>query len=116
MSDGLKQAVQRKGSFLQTMRAVAWSFFGVRKSRDYEQDVAQLNPVHVIIAGLVAAGVFIALLLLLIRWATDVVEELLAEVGRRRDELAAIGMVLAAMVVQFAMLLVNWIIASGVAK
>jgi hypothetical protein len=31
MSDGLKDAVQRKGSFLQTMRAVAWSFFGVRK-------------------------------------------------------------------------------------
>ena len=24
MSDGLKQAVQRRGSFIQTMRAVAW--------------------------------------------------------------------------------------------
>ncbi len=68
MSDGLKQAVQRKGSFLQTMRAVAWSFFGVRKSRDYEQDVAQLNPVHVIIAGVIGALLFIGALALLVNW------------------------------------------------
>ncbi|WP_298832190.1 DUF2970 domain-containing protein [uncultured Piscinibacter sp.] len=68
MSGGLKEAVQRKGSFLQTMRAVAWSFFGVRKSRDYEQDVSQLNPVHVIIAGVVGAVVFIGTLALLVNW------------------------------------------------
>lgn len=68
MSDGLKQAVQRKGSFAQTMKAVAWSFFGVRKSRDYEQDVAQLNPVHVIIAGIIGAIVFIGVLVLAVNW------------------------------------------------
>jgi hypothetical protein len=68
VSDGLKQAVQRKGSFLQTMKAVAWSFFGVRKSRDYEQDVAQLNPVHVIIAGVIGAIVFIGVLVLVVNW------------------------------------------------
>ena len=68
MSDGLKEAAQRKGSFAQTMKAVAWSFFGVRKSRDYEQDVAQLNPVHVIIAGVVGAVVFIGVLVLVVNW------------------------------------------------
>lgn len=68
MSDGLKDAVQRKGSFVQTMRAVAWSFFGVRKSRDYEHDVAQLNPVHVIIAGVIGAAVFIGVLVLVVNW------------------------------------------------
>ena len=69
MSDGdLKQAVQRKGSFLQTMRAVAWSFFGVRKSSDYEKDVSQLNPVHVVIAGVIGAVVFITMLLVLVNW------------------------------------------------
>ncbi len=68
MSDGLKDAVRRKGSFLQTMRAVAWSFFGVRKSRDYEQDVSQLNPVHVIIAGVIGAIVFIGVLVLVVNW------------------------------------------------
>ncbi|MBS0433442.1 MAG: DUF2970 domain-containing protein [Proteobacteria bacterium] len=68
MSDGLKDAVQRKGSFVQTMRAVAWSFFGVRKSRDYEHDVAQLNPVHVIIAGVIGAAVLIGVLVLVVNW------------------------------------------------
>ena len=68
MNDDLKQAVQRKGSFLQTMRAVAWSFFGVRKSSDHEKDVSQLNPVHVIIAGVVGVVLFIVVLLLLVNW------------------------------------------------
>ena len=65
---GLKEAVQRKGSFLQTMKAVAWSFFGVRQSSDHAQDVGQLNPVHVIIAGIIGAAIFITVLVLLVRW------------------------------------------------
>ena len=67
-TDGLKDAVQRKGSFGQTLRAVAWSFFGVRQSAEHEKDVAQLNPVHVIVAALIGVGVFIASLVLLVRW------------------------------------------------
>ena len=68
MSGELKQAIRRKGSFLQTMKAVGWSFFGVRKGADHEKDVSQLNPVHVIIAGVLAAVIFMALLLLLVNW------------------------------------------------
>jgi hypothetical protein len=68
MSDGLKQATQRKGSFLQTLKAVAWSFFGVRKGTDYEKDITQLNPVHVIIAGILGAVVFVSALLAIVRW------------------------------------------------
>ena len=64
----LKSAVQRKGSFLQTMRAVAWSFFGVRRAKGYEDDVAKLNPVHVLIAGVLGAAVFVLALVLLVRW------------------------------------------------
>jgi Protein of unknown function (DUF2970) len=60
--------VRRRGSLLQTMRAVAWSFFGVRRSKDYAEDVSKLNPVHVVIAGIVGAGLFIATLVLLVRW------------------------------------------------
>jgi Protein of unknown function (DUF2970) len=66
--DGLKTAAQRPASFLQTMRAVAWSFFGVRKSSDYERDVSQLNPIHVAIAGVLGAVLFISVLLLLVNW------------------------------------------------
>jgi hypothetical protein len=68
VSDDLKEASQRQGSFWQTAKAVAWSFFGVRKSSDYAQDVAKINPVHVIVAGVVAALLFVAGLVLLIHW------------------------------------------------
>ena len=60
--------LERRGSLLQTARAVAWSFFGVRRSKDYAEDVSKLNPLHVVIAGLVGAALFIATLVLLLRW------------------------------------------------
>ena len=68
MSDELRRAVRRRGSFLQTVRAVAWSFFGVRKSADYERDLGQLNPVHVVIAGVLGAVLFIGVLLGIVNW------------------------------------------------
>ena len=68
VSGELAQAVRRKGSFVQTMKAVAWSFFGVRRSAEYEKDVSQLNPVHLVIAGVASAVLFILLLVLLVNW------------------------------------------------
>ena len=68
MSTDLKAAVQRKGSFVQAVKAVAWSFFGVRKRSGLEQDVEQLNPLHVVIAGVAGAALFVLALLLLVRW------------------------------------------------
>ncbi|HYR24215.1 MAG TPA: DUF2970 domain-containing protein [Aquabacterium sp.] len=68
MSDDLREASQRKGSFVQTLKAVAWSFFGVRKSSDYAKDVSRINPVHVIVAGVVLALLFVLGLVWLVRW------------------------------------------------
>ena len=65
---GLKEAVQRQGSMLQSFRAVAWSFFGIRRSADHAQDLQKLNPLHVIIAGLVSAALFVLALVMLVRW------------------------------------------------
>ena len=65
---GLKEAAARRGSFLQTTRAVAWSFLGIRRSKDLEADLQKLNPVHVVIAGIAGAAVFVAALVLLVRW------------------------------------------------
>lgn len=64
----LEAATQRPMSFGQTVKAVAWSFLGIRRRAGYEQDVQRLNPVHVILAGIVGAALFIASLLLLVRW------------------------------------------------
>jgi hypothetical protein len=58
----------RRSSLLRTLRAVAWSFFGVRKSRDLERDVADLKPAHVIVVGVAVAAVFVVGLVLLVNW------------------------------------------------
>jgi Protein of unknown function (DUF2970) len=55
-------------SILRTFKAVAWSFFGVRQASEYEKDVAQLDPVYVVVAGVVAAAVFVLALVMLVRW------------------------------------------------
>lgn len=68
MSSELRDAVRRKGSFLQTCTAVAWSFFGVRKRSDLENDLEKLNPVHVVIAAVIGAALFVIALLLLVNW------------------------------------------------
>jgi hypothetical protein len=66
MSD-LKDATQRKLSFLSTLKAVFWSFFGVRKKSAYEEDAAKLNPIHVIIAGVLGAVIFVTVLLFIVK-------------------------------------------------
>lgn len=65
--DDLKQASKRKTSFAATAKAVFWSFLGIRKKSDYEQDAAQLNPLHVIIAGVIGALIFIAILIVIVK-------------------------------------------------
>ena len=67
VSDDLRAAARRNASLRQTARAVAWSFFGVRKKSSYEADAAQLNPVHVILMGIAGAALFVAVLLVIIK-------------------------------------------------
>ncbi len=71
MSSELKDATQRPASPLQTMRAVAWSFFGIRRSSGYADDVQKLNPVHVLIGGIVGAALFVGAIVLLVRWVVS---------------------------------------------
>lgn len=63
----LKDAAKRKMSFGATIKAILWAFLGIRKKSGYEQDSAQLNPVYLIIAGLIAAVIFIVTLLLIVK-------------------------------------------------
>ena len=70
MSD-LKGAAQRSASLLQTLRTVAWSFLGIRRSSGHAQDTQKLNPVHVVIGGLVGAAVFVAAIVVLVRWVVS---------------------------------------------
>ena len=60
-------AATQTGTFLQTVRAVAWSFFGVRRAADLEQDVQRLNPVQVVVVGVLGAALFVVALVWLVK-------------------------------------------------
>jgi len=60
----------RRAGFLATLRAVLWSFIGVRKRQDYQQDASSLNPLAVVVAGLIAGAMFIFTLVMVVSWVT----------------------------------------------
>ena len=68
MNQPAQRSAPSSGSLLRTVRAVAWSFLGIRRRADFEHDVQRLNPVHLIVAGLAGAALFVGALVLLIRW------------------------------------------------
>jgi amino acid transporter len=53
---------------LHTIKAVAWSFIGIRKSSAYQEDLSKLNPLHIIIVALVGVALFVGGLVLLVNW------------------------------------------------
>jgi hypothetical protein len=71
MSQDLHQVAQAqpKFTFLQTLRAVLWGMLGIRKSAGYSEDAARLNPVHLVIAGVMAGIVFVVILVSIVHWA-----------------------------------------------
>lgn len=58
----------RRGAWLRTLRAVAWSMIGVRKGSQYQQDLEKINPLHLIAIGLVAIFTLVLLLMALVHW------------------------------------------------
>ena len=67
-SDAMTHPGRRRASLVRTLLAVVWSFFGVRKSRDLERDASELNPVHLVVAGVVVAAIFVGVLIALVNW------------------------------------------------
>ncbi len=57
-----------KASIGQTIKAVAWSFLGIRRSSEFQADVGRLNPLHIILVGVVGAVIFILSLIALVNW------------------------------------------------
>jgi len=59
-----------KAGPLQVFRAVLWSFIGIRKGSGYADDVAKIRPVQAIVAGLIVAALFVASLVVLVKFLT----------------------------------------------
>jgi hypothetical protein len=55
-------------SLWRTVKAVAWSFVGLRARGDFEQDVKRLNPLHIIAVALVGVFLFVGVLVGLVNW------------------------------------------------
>jgi hypothetical protein len=56
-----------RASLLDTVKAVAASFFGVRGRRNHEKDMSSLNPVVVIGVGIALAAAFVGVLVMVVK-------------------------------------------------
>ena len=57
-----------RGSLLRTVKAVLWSFVGLRKASEHEEDMVRLSPFHVIGVGLGLCFVFVIGLMFFVKW------------------------------------------------
>jgi Protein of unknown function (DUF2970) len=67
--DGQDKVLQRKGSWLRTVKAVAWSFIGLRQGSEFQEDTQKLNPLHIMVVAIAGAGLFVTCLIFFVRWA-----------------------------------------------
>lgn len=57
-----------KATLLDTVVAILWSFLGLRRQSDFEQDIVKINPVHLIVVGLFLGFAFVLLLMMVVYW------------------------------------------------
>lgn len=57
-----------KASPLRVVKTVFWSFFGVRRRLDNQDDFAGVTAVQIIVAGVIGALVFVSTLITLVRF------------------------------------------------
>ena len=65
------QQPHRRATPLQVAKAVLSAFVGIRKRAAHEHDAVTLSPVHVIIAGVIGAAIFVLSLIVLVRYITS---------------------------------------------
>ncbi len=61
----------RRAGPLQVAKAVLWSFFGVRRSKDQDRDAVTITPLQIIVAGLIGAALLVVCLILVVRLVTS---------------------------------------------
>lgn len=62
----------RRAGFWATLRAVLWSFIGVRKRSAYQEDATSLDPKAVVVAGLLAGLIFVLSIAAFVRFVVSV--------------------------------------------
>jgi hypothetical protein len=62
------QASLPKVSAWHSIKLVAWSFLGIRSRSGYQEDLARVNPLHVVLVGIVGVLFLIVGLIGLVNW------------------------------------------------
>lgn len=47
---------------------VGWSFLGVRKNSEYQQDMANVSPIHIVVVAIGGVLVFVVSLIAFVNW------------------------------------------------
>jgi hypothetical protein len=68
MGNAQEQAPLQKTSFARSIKLVAWSMLGIRSRKGYQDDLAKVNPVHVVLVGFVAVLLLVVSLIGLVNW------------------------------------------------
>ncbi len=68
MSDNKPMAPQQKTALWPAIKAVAWSFLGVRKNSEFQADIGRLSPYVIIAVGVVGAVLLVLTLIALVNW------------------------------------------------
>ena len=55
-------------SFARSIKLVAWSFLGIRSRQGYQQDLAKVNPLHVMLVAVIGVLLLVGLLIVLVNW------------------------------------------------
>lgn len=74
MADEGKQEDRKragKPGFLHSVSAVLWGMLGLRRGKTYREQDDHMNPVHVLVAVLLATAAFIAVLVFFVKLATS---------------------------------------------
>ena len=66
-----KDGQEKASNPLRAVSAVLSAFIGIRKSSARDRDLASLKPIHVIVVGLIAAALFVGVLVTLVQVITN---------------------------------------------
>ena len=61
-------SIVARPSLLRSLKTVAWSFIGIRSRAGFEEDAAKVNPLHVLLAGVISVLVLVVSLIGLATW------------------------------------------------
>jgi hypothetical protein len=71
MSEPVDQRTEKKSTPWATAKAVAWGFLGIRRGKDFQEDIGRLKPYHLIAAGIIGVFIFIGILMLAVNYAVS---------------------------------------------